>query len=217
LDKRSIELKIEQPYKLIDDISLLSHEKFVSCICDSNLKVLVISGEPSPEDLLECWANLYAQYLDLAADAESLYFIILQKEIQILKYKVTAAEAILPVISFFHVGELVAALKQLGFETKTLQQGHHGYEHGIKKVKAKVAHLKLKLQQKIQELAASDQGEHEAVSREYFTRQLVKLSKFQGYPLKSRKLMMTDYIAILKEFIDYLQAKQNVLEDGKAW
>lgn len=218
MDKRTTELKKQIPYKLIDDLSLLSHEKFVACICKSNLQVLIISGDPAPEDLLECWANIYAQYLDLAADAESLYLIILQKEVQIMKYKIAAAEAILPILSFFYVQELVDALKQLKFETKTLMQGHSGYAHGLKKVQAKLAHMKLILQQKEKELLDCDQpGEESEATPEYFTRQLMKLSKFQGYPLKSRKLMMPEYIAILKEFIDYLQSKQKVQEDGASW
>jgi hypothetical protein len=204
-----------KPYKIINDIANLTHEKFVSCVCDSDLNVLIIEGSPDPADLLECWANIYAQYLDLAGDSETLYIMILKKDVEVLNFRIITAEAIVKVLEFYHVNQLVDALKQLRFDVKNLVQDHPGYKHALKKILSRIAHYKLKLQQKIQELSEYEDTETETVRKEHFTRQLVRLSKYQGYQLKSKKLMMPDYVAILKEFLHHLELKQHV-NDGEA-
>jgi hypothetical protein len=188
-------------YVLIDNIERLSLARFIDCVCDSNLSVLVLKGEPSEVDLLECWANLYSQYLDVLGDAELLYIYTLQKEVELINFRITVAEAIVPILEVFHVEQLVQSLKDHHFNVKNLKMGHSGYQHNLRQVLSKVAHLRLRLKEKENELTAyyKDQS-MDTVSRSFFNTQISRIGKFQGYPINKKTTMVPEYIAHLKEY-----------------
>jgi hypothetical protein len=200
-------------YQLIERIEELRLDQFIDCICDQKLQVLILSGEPSAADLLECWSNLYAQYLDILDDSETLYIIQLQKEVGLLQHKILLAEAIIKVLRFMHVEQLVQDLKELGFPIVNLKQGHSGYEHALKRIEGRLAPLRLKLQGKEEELTEYYRDKQEgAISRQFFIRQLSRLSKYQGYPIRPRDTMVPEYVAILK---DYLTQNTKTNTDGE--
>ena len=200
-------------YQLIEYIEDLRLDKFIDCLCDQRLTVLIVSGNPSGIDLMECWSNLYAQYLDILDDAETLYALHLQRDAELLNYKITTTEAIVKVLEFFHVEHLVGTLKGFGFSVINLKQGHSGYAHALNRITAKLAPMKLRLKEKTQELTDYYRDQKmDTVSRQFFTRQLQRLSKFQGYPIRPQKTMVPEYIAILK---DYLAQNFKTKTDGK--
>lgn len=201
-----------KPYKLITSIEVLSVDRFITCVCDGNLDVLVLSGEAPLAEKAEAWGNLYAQYLDVLGDTETLYILNLQRETQLLEFKITTAEAIIPILRMVFVHQLATDLKTLGFKTKSLSMGNPGYDHNLQQIESRLVHLRLKHKEKAQELDQyyKDQST-ETVSRQFFTRQLQRLSKYQGYPLRPKSMMVTEYVEILKDYLS--QAK--VSTDGK--
>lgn len=196
-------------YKLIESIEDLRLDQFIDCICDQKLNVLVIEGQPSDVDLLECWANLYSQYLDILDDSETLYMLHLERDVELLRYKIVTAEAIVKVLQKTYVGQLVEVLKMLKFSTVGIKQGHSGYNHSLAKVEAKITPLKLKLEQKSGELTEyyKDKGE-DKVSRQFFRTQVSRLSKYQGYPLRPAKTLVPEYVAVLRDYLS-LTTKNN--------
>jgi hypothetical protein len=193
---------------LITDINKLTVAKFEDCLCDQNLSVLVVSGSPSDVDLIECWSNLYAQYLDILGDAETIYLLQLEAEIEQLNFKIVTTEGIISMLRFFHVSLLVDTLKGFGFNTKSLTLGNSSYEHGLNQILGKLAHLKLKLDIKRKELAQITEEEKEStVTRERLITQRMRLSKFMGYAIKPTKTYVPEYVAILKDYLSLLKIK----------
>lgn len=200
-------------YQLIECIDDLRLDKFEDLMCEQKLEVLVISGEPSQADLLECWSNLYSQYLDILDDSEALYIIQLQKDVELLQYKIVTAEAIIKVLRFVHIEQLAQVLKELGFPIVNLKQGHSGYEHALKRIEGRLDPLKLKLKGKQAELTEYYQDKQtDTVSRQFFARQRARLSKYQGYPIRPKKTYVPEYVAILK---DYLSQSTKTKDDGE--
>jgi hypothetical protein len=203
-------------YKLIDKIEKLSLAKFQDLVCDINLSVLIVSGEPSEIDLLECWSNLYSQYLDILGDTETMYIITLQRECEQTNTKIVITEAILNVLEFIHVQSLVDQLKSYGWDTKYLKQGHSNYSQAINKIKGRVQFLKLRMEEKSNELTNYYKGQEEqTVSRSFFSKQLARLSKFQGYPIKPNKTYVPEYVAILKEYLSQFKPQDDGSESQR--
>jgi hypothetical protein len=197
-------------YKIITDINALTLAKFEDCLCDQKLSVLVISGNPSDIDLIECWSNLYAQYLDILGDSETMYLVMLEWEVEFLEYKITTGGAIVKVLEFFHIDALVQELKRLRFETKNLVPGSPHYSHALAKVLSKIQFFKLKLEEKQNELKQYAIEDKEAiVTRIKLQQQRARLSKFQGYPIKPTKTYVPEYVAILKEYLSHYKLKED--------
>jgi hypothetical protein len=198
-------------YKLVDRIEKISLAKFIDLVCDQKYSVLIIEGNPSEVDLLECWSNIYSQYLDILGDTETLYLITLQSEVERLNFKITSTEAAIKILRLLHVQSLVDILKSFSFDTRNLTAGHAGYEHALVRINSKLNPLKMRLDQKTQELRSyyKDQ-KNDTVSRSFFAKQTARLSKYQGYPIKPNKTMMDEYVAILKEYLSQFKP----VEDG---
>jgi hypothetical protein len=197
-------------YQLIEDINNLTVAKWEACICEQNFSVLVVKGNPDDITLIECWSNLYAQYLDILGDAEIMYVLQLESEIEQLNFKIITTEGILLTLDFFHVSDLVETLKLFGFDTRYLIQGNPQYNHSLLKIKGRLAHLKLKLELKRKERdQITLEDAQEIVTRDRLQRQRARLSKFQGYPIKPTKTFVPDYIAILKEYLSQFKLKED--------
>lgn len=197
-------------YKIIDDINKLSVAKWEDCLCDQKLSVLVIEGSPSDIDLIEAWSNLYSQYLDILGDAETVYILTLEKDIELLDFKIKTTDGILSVLEWFHVSQLVETLKFFGFDVKNITPGNPHYEHSLRKIQGRLSHLKLKLEVKQKELSQISADEkNETVTRERLRTQRTRLSKFQGYPIKPAKTMVPDYVAILKDYLQQFKTKDD--------
>lgn len=205
-------MKSKPQYKLITSIDQLSLASFIECIVDQKFDSLIISGDPPQPEILEAWANIYSEYLDLLGDSESHYIIDLQRQAELLNYKITVTEGIIKVLEFLHVQKLVDTLKQFRFDTKHLVQDHHGYRNNLSRITSRLASMKLKLQGMVNEVADYYKDKTtENITREFFHRQLARLSKFQGYHLKIKKLMVTEYVAILKDYL----SQSKIVNDGK--
>jgi hypothetical protein len=206
-------------YKLIEKIDDLSVAKMFDCICEQNFSVLILSGTPSEIDLLECWSNLYAQYLDVLGDTETLYIIMLQRDVALLNLKITAIEGSVGILNFLPVESLIDALRKLGFDVRNLTEGNPGYDHALKRILSKLAPMKLKLEEMQAELTQffKDRGE-DTVSRDQIRRQVTRLSKFMGYPIKTKKTMVPEYVGILKEYLSqFSKPEKEDNEDATSW
>jgi hypothetical protein len=190
-------------YKLITRIEDLRLDKFIDCMCDQSLSVLVISGTPAPADLLEAWSNLYSQYLDILDDSETLYMLHLQRDVELLQFKIVTTEAIIRVLDFFHVEQLVDQLKGFGWNCSKLTMGNPGYTQALKVILSKLAPLKLNLKSKTDELIDYYKDKtQDTISRQFFAKQLSRLSKYQGYPIRPKQTMVPEYVAVLKDYLN---------------
>ncbi len=92
--------KVDYPVKkLISSITDLTLDKFIDCMCDGNLSVLVLDhAEHSAVDLYKAWENIYTEYVEAMKDKEQKYLLRLTKEINLLQYRITAINIIIQVM-----------------------------------------------------------------------------------------------------------------------
>ena len=74
-------------------------DRFIECVCNDNLKALVISGNPPQEVLEKTWDDLYMTYIEIIGGEDLQDRIKIIKEITILTCKVERVEALLEVLS----------------------------------------------------------------------------------------------------------------------
>lgn len=201
----------------IDDLLL---SKFIACLCKQEYTQLVIDGEATLPDLLEAWSNLYAQFLDLMGDSESEYMLQLQKEIGLLTFKISTVQSILEVLWIIHDDRLVEVLKAFGFDTRKLTRDNGEYRKELTRISNRLAKFRLRLQERTNELIAYQDSkgegeEKETINETYFTKQLARLSRFQGYRLRANEITVAEFGAVFKEYLNHFKAKHKTFDDGE--
>ena len=103
-----ISFKKKKPFspkdQIIHTISELTLDKFIVCICDGNLTVLVkdwfnITKDEAFNDINQAWENIYTEYVEAMKDKEQKYLLRLTKEINLLQCKLVMIDTIIRTIA----------------------------------------------------------------------------------------------------------------------
>ena len=97
-------LKKKKPFnpkeQVIYSINELTVDKFILCMCDGNLSVLVKDWfSITDKDVMEAWENIYTEYVDAMKDKEQKYLLRLTKEINLLQFKLVMIDSIVRTIA----------------------------------------------------------------------------------------------------------------------
>lgn len=199
---------------LHNDINHFPLKAFRLCIVHKDYSGIVQEGDPSIEQLADAWALLYAQFVDLSENLDTEYLLGLQKEIELLNYRITLSAAALKLLSITHDERLVEILKAFRHQVKFLTLGNAKYEWNLRDIEATLANWQNRLELKEKELSdfsASKEGE--SISDDYFFNALIRLSRFMGYALKEDHLTTGEFLRMNKEYNSFHQKKH--VTDGQ--
>lgn len=210
--RQSKAVRPEPPYKLYRRCSQLSFDRFITCIVDGDLTALVISGSPTSEELAVAWGEIYFEYVDLSGDNETKFIIALERDITLLHDQIATVEAIYyflqPVMIEFarpHLDNIHAALKDYGYRIKI--DPTQDYSKKLKQIEGKLALAKVELAQKEKEYQSIVEGrETNTLTREYFKKILLRLSKYMGGSLiREKDITVEEYVFLLRDYVQYVE------------
>lgn len=85
---------------IIHSITELTLDKFILCVCDGNLSVLVKDWFMVKEkDVYDAWEKIYTEYVNAIEDKEQRYLLKLTKEINLLQCKLVMVNSIIKTIA----------------------------------------------------------------------------------------------------------------------
>lgn len=192
---------------------------FIECLVEGNLKALIISGEPTSEQLAMAWAELFSEFTDLNADNEQMYVLTLQGEITLIHEEIAEVEGVLyflsPEMLPFSItmkDELLNVLHKYDYPHE-IDVSEPGYVEQLEIIANRLCPIKLKLQMKMRELSEYNQEKkNDSIDKQYFSRMLVRLSKFQGFNIRAKDITVEEFVMICKEYNSYYK-KQEEPED----
>lgn len=201
----------------------LSLEKFLACLFDSNLQVLIISGKPPIEELAQAWTKIYWEYMDLNTGNESDYLLQLQKEITILHGEIVAVEAAIyflsPVMIKYSEGskdELLKSLARYGYRTK-IDFDDPDYSDKLQIIHFKLAPKRLRLEQRNKELNDYLKARaKQTIDKTYFTKILRRLATFQKViVIRPKDITVEEFVFMVNEYLEHIHSNQKEMEDAK--
>jgi hypothetical protein len=114
-------------YQSIVDLPL---NKFIECMVDKNLFALVISGEPSLEQLTTAWEDVMNEYSDIMMDGEGKLHFNLLKEVELLKLDIQKVNICLQILEAeVNFPEFVTPDKKYATDLNKLSNSNFSFDH----------------------------------------------------------------------------------------
>lgn len=206
------------PAKLLSRCEEVTMKQFIACIVDSDFNQLVVSGEPTAEQLMEAWANLFLEYCDLAGHTEVRYRTRLNAEVIAYRAKINAAEACIEHLRVADevranipnvpVNGFIECLKTIGFEDFDLNPNDRAqFLKDLNRIEAELRPDKIRLHAKEIELNEIQKGstDNEAVERKYFTTIFTRINNYSKREAVNMQTTVEMYCASLRDYVDAIE------------
>lgn len=168
---------------------------------------------PKIEDLAEAWSNIYAEYCDLNEDNQTIYLLHLQREIALLSITLSECEPCLYFLSFIYHEGLVEKLKEYHYDYPFNPADQQQYNNSLEAIYNRLSPLRLKLENAKKEYEQYLKSRiTENISEDYFDKMLIRLSRFYRILLRAQEITVREFVLMLKEYLEYIQAKKQSLE-----
>ena len=179
---------------------------FIDCYCHEIYSGL---GEGTPEEITDAWIDIMSEWGELMRNEDTGYMLSLGNQILSLKVHVSLVESITFVLLKKYDLELVDKLiNELGYDGEYPENDRVAFVKQLDRVvslsKTKVYELS-ELNDEWDRLRKSDSGEK--ASEDDFERNILRLSKYQGYRINKYKTTIYEYTHIHNNFIAEITAR----------
>lgn len=205
-----------QRYSLYHTCDTLPLDRFIRCLCQGDLTALTITGRVPKNILAVTWDRIYMEYVELDGATNTVYLNHLRRDLMLLGSKIDRVYTIVRALDILFDKRLVAELNDLGLPFKYDHLDQVRYRKDLMSSINYVAPWKLEYTQLEKELNAivTENESGVKVDRSYFDRVLARLSKYYGYQVQARKISVTEFVIMLKEYMDYLETQKRHGKQG---
>lgn len=179
--------------------------RFIRCICNSELKALKKRGFLTKKILAKTWALLTEEYARLSGDTIYQKSFLLSKEIARENGKLTLIRACLHLLSFQYSKKCILHLNDLGYHYPFKQEDPVGFRRDMEKVRRKARMISISLKEKRKQYEKLTHTENR-IPTEVFTRTLILLSKYMGHRINPAQVTVEEYIIMQKQYEREIQA-----------
>jgi len=185
-------------YTTCSDLPLI---RFIRCVCDSDLKQLVIEGEVSPEELIDGWQSIYQEYIELSGAAGNDYQLKLTAEISQLFIKYTTITEAVELSRKYRYDDIIKMLKSEGYNFQFNHNDPESYHKDLDRVLSRAKSLLVQKEQKEGQLAKMQEGQKgEKITRAYFDNRLNALSIHYKHHINEHEITVSRYVGLLNQY-----------------
>lgn len=193
-------------YRRVEDTPL---KIFVDCLVHHNYRKLIISGNPTEEEIKKAWDELFLDYCDLSGSDELRRMVELTKKIGALQAKLIAVKTSLLVLSTGKNSEQCkTVLNKLGFNYESKKD--------IAAVISASKSFELELKKLTKEYQSGTSTGKAAISEHYFKTILVELSKYMGFRLTMKDTTVEEFLLIKNSYEREARQAQKYKEKWQA-
>lgn len=188
-------------------------DNFIRCICDSDLSSLIISGQPTREQLLRSWEVVFTLFLDGMKDDKGLRKLRLTKEINRLGFDFKVIELCLKYLEVAYDLEVVTILSKHIRVDKLDPADKPAYDQALKVVRNRSQRLKLELDEKKAEMTVLDKistGRSVTITRHYFDQLIGQVARYMHFYINRRKTTTGEFVSfysLMKEESEAIKKK----------
>jgi hypothetical protein len=194
-------------YRHIIDLPL---NRFIQVAINSDFSALVISGEPTEEELSHAWGTIMQEYSEAIGDQETRLQFNLFTEINKLQLKIDQVALIVSILRKYYVPAFAKELNKLLITNLVFDiNNREDYDRKLQQAINKSKGFKIALDLKLDQYAAMQGKEvkSEAVSKEYFYSVLITLSNQAKYQIPDT-ITVFEFCERIKRFNKEMELKK---------
>jgi hypothetical protein len=189
-------------------------EPFIQAQSNNDLSGLVISGEPTPEDIQAAWEEILADYGCYVKSEDTDYTLGLSRQICLLQEDIHVIECAILTLRHGYDAEIAQVLRSLGlFRVKYEEQDPVKYQKELDRAFDLATSKVVKLKETMAELERFQKTkEGKALSEDEWNSSVAMLSKHQGYYIDTEKITVYKYLMIYNNFTAEYEARKKQKE-----
>lgn len=206
------DISLSQYYHNTTELPL---SRFIDCIVDDNLHALVISGNPTTEQLSQAWHTIRIQYADAMRDIDYISFARLNREVAQLQMLNSQIQIAITELKNRYTIQFHRALNELlKYKFHLDVNNPEAYDKELRRAtnrsKGNLLELRIKeitLNSMLEKMA----NKGHVMTREYFQQTLITLSDHAEYRLRADDMTVFEYcdrVRRLNTYIDSMQPKK---------
>jgi len=185
-------------YKTCSDLPLI---RFIRCICDDDLKQLIIEGDATDDELKEVWQAIYQEYIELSGTTATDYQTTITAEISQLFFKHTAIVEAVELSRKYRYDEIIAMLKKEGYNFQFNHNDLPSYHKDLDRVLNRAKTLLVQREQKEAQLARLQEGQKgDRITRVHFDNRLNALSIHYKHHINEHEITVSRYVGLLNQY-----------------
>lgn len=173
-------------------------------VCNDNLRALVVSGNPTDEELAEARDVLSVEFAELTGNMNVRTVNISKARIMALRCRVMALSAAVVVPDHPNASEL---FRQEGW-------GKLPVEQQVKRAEAKIKELTVRLNRETAQAAKRQDKAPQRLTEAEFNMQMVVVSKWVGFHLSDR-MTLAELAGYIKAYKEYINLEKNAVNNKK--
>lgn len=196
-------------YILYDTCEKCPLRVYVDLICNDNLKALIISGEPSEDELEEAKLQLVAEFNELCGDGRQSAYINKYREIMLYKSQILGLTVCARLLSKWEYDNVFEYLNQTGLTVKKVPDSEAEWIRLGRRIESRIKMLRVKIKEAIKQcnnLAGRSENGSKPTLKD-FNDQLVQISKNAGFRL-TMDITLLEYAGYLKDYNNTLNSLQ---------
>ena len=203
----NISVETEQEIKICDDIELITFDKFLKCIVNNDLSVLVISGKPSENAVFLAWISILSAHYKLIKSNEQLKYIKLVAKIESYNLKINIVTALVAVLRLKYDAKLCECLKGWKFKLEYTQES---LESDLDRTLLELQNTNFKLEQAkldYNNLHKNKKTKGEAPTKDSYMKILYAIEKHRElkYRLKPAEITLYEFDLWYNELMEYAE------------
>lgn len=185
-------------YKSCSDLPLI---RFIRCICDDDLRQLIIEGEATQYELSEGWQTIYQEYIELSGNTGTDYVATLTAEIAQLFFKYTAISEAVELSRKYRYDNIIKMLKDEGYRFPFDHNDPVAYHKDLDRVLNRAKTLLVQREQKEAQLAKLQEGQKDdKITRVHFDNRLNALSIHYKHHINEHEISVSRYVGLLNQY-----------------
>lgn len=184
--------------------STLSMELFLQCLCDGNLKALIIEGGATDEELQEAWLIILSEYHELKGDIQGSEQWRLSIEVMRLHNHLFLLDQCVEFLKIQWSDSIAESVRRLGYPFNPKDKENYTLDLNRVVNKSKLKYIQLK--QLIAQLSAEvEKMGDKKPSREDFDTMLIYIEEMQKVSYNFETLTVQKYLQLEKKYIQYVE------------
>jgi hypothetical protein len=182
--------------------------KFIICHCEGDLSQLIISGEPTKEQLQAAWSKIMDERSNALRGKEQIQIESLTKDIELLQVRINAIRACVLRLSFQHSDEIVAELKKwINVREKFDTSDPESYKKDLEAIVIRSSKFLTELRHRSRELEMLvPKGDETKTDKWYYEKMIVQLEKHMGKSIIKSQTSVANFDFMLADLMAKVEA-----------